>query len=253
MPSQPPPWRVQRYLSQKQGSAPGECEDAIACNPRTWACAVADGATEAFGSRHWARLLVRAWVRHPAAGGKDAFLELVTQLAGRAERHWAGRPLPWYAQEKRLQGSYAAFAGLVFRDTGEGLRWQAIALGDCCLFHFRGGALIAAVPLSEPEQFGFRPTLLPSRVDALLRCGEVIGSFEGAAAPGDEFLLLSDAAACWLLAAGRSRDAAADSFRRLLAQGRVAEITALVEAQRRNGSMRNDDVAALSIILDPPP
>jgi hypothetical protein len=149
-------WRVQRYLTHKQGIAAHECEDALACLERSRACAVADGATEAFGARHWARLLARSWVRCPQGADPAAFVELAARLGERAQKRWAARPLPWYAEEKRQQGSHAAFVGLVFEPGGSGLRWRALALGDCCLFQLRGDALLSAMPLSEPAQFGFR-------------------------------------------------------------------------------------------------
>jgi hypothetical protein len=246
-----PAWRVRSFLTQKQGSSWRECEDACASSARHCACAVADGATEAFGSRWWARLLARSWVRAPATE-PAAFLEMIGRLAARAQRRWARRPLPWYAEEKRQQGSYAAFAGVRFEQDAAGLRWQAVALGDCCLLQLRGGALVGSQPLSEPEQFGFRPTLLPTRPEALAGCASAVGSFSGTAEPGDCFLLLSDAAACWLLQALREAEASAAQFLELLQQGSAEPLAALIAELRRSGRMRNDDVAAIAIAFGPP-
>jgi hypothetical protein len=237
--------RVQRYLTQKQGVAFDECEDALAGCAAMRAYAIADGATEAFGARRWARLLVRAWVRRPAADCAG-FIGLVGELARRTRQHWAAKKLPWYADEKRLQGSYAAFAGVLFEQAGGALRWRAIAVGDCCLFQLRGSELLAALPLSEPAQFGFRPQLVPSRADLVVTCADHTGEFGGGAEPGDRFLLLSDAAACWFLEHAGSREA----FAGLLAQGRSRELDQLIAAERQSGRMRNDDVAAMLIVVE---
>lgn len=236
--------RVRRYLTQKQGIAFAECEDALAACPRRGAFAIADGATEAFGARRWARLLVRGWVRRPQTGS-EGFLDLLDALAARATRHWAARKLPWYAEEKRQQGSYAAFAGLVLEQEGGALRWRAVAAGDCCLFQLRGTELVTALPLSDPAQFGYRPRLLPSRPEAVAACAPFLGVFEGTAAPGDRFLLLSDAAACWFLDNPGERE----EFAGLLLDGGALDV--YVAAQRQSGRMRNDDVAALGIELAP--
>lgn len=236
--------RTQRYLAQKQGSSFAECEDALAS--RGGAYAVADGATEAFGARWWARLLVRAWVRRPAADG-DGFIELVENLARRAHDHWAAKTLPWYADEKRLQGSYAAFVGLSVEQAGEALRWRAVAVGDCCLFQLRGAALLTALPLNDPAQFGYRPNLVPSRPGAMAASAAFVQAFEGAAQAGDRLLLLSDAVACWFLGCAEGRA----EFLEHLEQGRGEALNRLVAAQRQAGRMRNDDVAALLVAIGP--
>jgi hypothetical protein len=245
-------WQVHHYLTHKQGIAVRECEDALASSERSGACAVADGATEAFGARWWARLLVRGWVLRPQVE-QAAFLELVTELARRAQRRWAARPLPWYAEEKRQQGSHAAFVGVRFERIDGNWRWRAIALGDSCLFHLRGTGLLLATPLSEPAQFGYRPQLVPTRPEALARCGEYIVESAGSAEAGDRLLLLSDAAACWFLQARADHDAAADQFLDLLQLGCGAGLDDLIGTQRQSGRMRNDDVAAMLLSFGPQP
>jgi len=244
---QAPALRVQRYLTQKQGIAFAECEDALAVCPRKGAFAIADGATEAFGARRWARLLVRGWVRRPETGA-EGFLDLLGALAARATRHWAAKQLPWYAEEKRQQGSYAAFAGLALEQTGGVLRWRAVAAGDCCLFQLRGAGLVTALPLSDPAQFGSRPRLLPSRLDAVAACAPFLGEFEGTAEAGDRLLLLSDAAACWFLEHADTRA----EFLGHLHHGRDGEMQRLIAAQRQGGRMRNDDVAAMLVSFGAP-
>jgi len=113
--------------------------------------------------------------------------------------------------------------------------------------HVRSGELIRSLPLSHPEEFGFRPLLLPSRVSAQPAIEEQVTEHEGDARRGDIFLLLSDAAACWFLAGKAVGAPSIENFQTLLAEGNTAELDALVSEQRDSGRMRNDDVAALYI------
>src|SRR5437763_458503 len=63
-------WRVESslFVLPKGGAGVEECEDAAAASEEALAFAVADGATEAFDARRWARRLAEGWVREaPAA------------------------------------------------------------------------------------------------------------------------------------------------------------------------------------------
>src|SRR5580698_10094355 len=102
--------RIRSFLAPKKGSEPTECEDAIAINVERLVFAVADGATEAYDSRSWARLFVKSWVRiDPPAFEMGDFEPLVDDLGRRLHHKWARRKLPWYAEEKAQGGSFAAF------------------------------------------------------------------------------------------------------------------------------------------------
>lgn len=238
---------VRPYLLQKSGVQRSECEDAVACHRRCGAFAVADGATEAFDSRYWARLLVRAWTRNPAAGSREAFLQLVQRLGERAHHRWQNRKLAWYAEEKAKTGAYAAFVGLTLKAARHGMLWRAIAIGDCCLFQIRSHRMIRSLPLSKPEEFGFRPLLLPSKVSAQPAIAEQLSEHEGEAKSGDIFLLLSDAVASWFLGEYKTGASTIRVFQKLLANGQTAELDALIDQQRSSGHMKNDDVAAIYI------
>src|SRR5579864_6363613 len=105
----PSAFEVQRYLTQKAGSERRECEDALAYSCSRGIFAVADGATEAFDSRYWAKLLVRGWMLTPEGCNRASFLEMAQRLGERAHHRWQNRKLSWYAEEKAKAGSYAAF------------------------------------------------------------------------------------------------------------------------------------------------
>src|ERR1043165_473869 len=112
---------ARQFVLPKEGSADEECEDAVAQSADSSRFAVADGATEAFDARRWAARLADEWV-----GAKSAPLtveEFRPWLAEQGEwlrAYWEGRRLPWYAEEKRRAGSFAAFVGLRLEARGRG-------------------------------------------------------------------------------------------------------------------------------------
>ena len=54
------------------------------------------------------------------------------------------------------------------RGEGQGVRasyqWQAVAVGDTCLFHTREGAMLRVFPLQRAEQFNNAPNLVGARM-----------------------------------------------------------------------------------------
>jgi len=133
-------------LLPKRDAPLSECEDAIAAAPEIGAYAVADGATDGLDSRRWARRLTRAWTSRAAPRDDvDALVRCSRDLGDRLQARWAGRALPWYLEAKAEAGAFAAFVGL--RLVGE-RRWEAVALGDSCLFVERPEALVRSFPVT---------------------------------------------------------------------------------------------------------
>jgi hypothetical protein len=245
-------WRVQtrHFIFPKGGSTAEECEDALAFDAGALRFAVADGATEAFDARRWAERLAGEWVgaaRAPLTAGE--FGAWLGEQGGWLHASWEGRKLPWYAEEKRRAGSFAAFVGLRLEALKGRVAWRALALGDSCLVQRRGGETIAALPLKSHEEFGSTPPLVPSReslrASALARLVEA----EGRGEPGDTFLLATDALAAWYFEALARRPGAAEEFDSLLAASENESLAALVRRERAGARMRDDDVAAVRILI----
>ncbi|MBV9923940.1 MAG: protein phosphatase 2C domain-containing protein [Acidobacteria bacterium] len=245
-------WRVQtrHFVLPKEGSGPEECEDAVAFDAGALRFAVADGATEAFDARRWAARLAAEWVgavRAPLSAAE--FGPWLKEQGEWLRASWEGRKLPWYAEEKRRAGSYAAFVALRLEGEGRRMKWRAVALGDSCLVQRRGGELITAFPLSRPEEFGSAPPLAPSsdgvREAALAKLVER----EGGAEPGDTFLLMTDALSAWYFDASARRDPAAERFDSLLAASENGSLADLVRRERAAARLKDDDVAVVRIQL----
>jgi hypothetical protein len=211
---------------------------------------VTDGATEAFDSGRWAKLLARCWVRNDRLLTPSEFEPWLATLGAHLETKWTRRQLPWYAEEKARSGAFAAFVGLAFLPTQNSVVWQAIALGDCCLLQLRGGELLQSFPLSVADDFGFHPTLIPS---STARQQIIIDDFKltnGTVENDDVFLLLSDAVAAWYLKRLDDEDTAKlHEFASLIANSDVGALADFVSKERQLRSMRNDDVAVLRITI----
>ncbi|HWS88095.1 MAG TPA: protein phosphatase 2C domain-containing protein [Pyrinomonadaceae bacterium] len=240
--------QIRHFLLPKEGSGPEECEDAVAFDAGALRFAVADGATEAFDARRWAARLTKEWVgavRAPLTARE--FGPWLKEQGGWLHASWEGRKLPWYAEEKRSAGSYAALVGLRLEASGRKMGWRAVALGDSCLVQRRGGEVVSAFPLDTHEAFTSTPPLVPSseslRETALARLVER----EGRAEPGDTFLLMTDALSAWYFEMSARRDPAADEFDSLLAASENVSLSELVRRERAAARMKDDDVAVVRI------
>lgn len=242
---------VQSFLLPKEGCSRAECEDALALNSRGRRFAIADGATESFDSKTWAKLLVRCWVRiDPPALSMGDFQPLARDLGLRLHERWKRKSLPWYAEEKARSGSFAAFLGVQFYTDPTTLSWKAIALGDCCLIQQRGNKICAAFPIADAGKFGYNPVLLPSLSFLQSEAFANVEVVEGTSKPGDEFFLLSDAVAAWYLQISEDSDKEKISLRSLLSSQKNEEIALLIQTLRSQRRMRNDDVTIVRVAID---
>ncbi|HEV7858308.1 MAG TPA: hypothetical protein VGO91_06730 [Pyrinomonadaceae bacterium] len=247
-------WHIEarHFLLPKSGYTLNECEDAIGINTSALRYAVADGATEAFDSQTWAHQLAHSWVTHePPALALEDFRSWAADEGQRLHSSWSGLRLSWYAQEKALGGSFAAFVGLQFEMlNGSPPRWQAIALGDSCLVRCRDEEIREALPLADYESFNAAPLLLPSLGSMQEAALSHTAVRSGMVEQGDVFLLLSDAAAAWFLLMSLKRDPARSEFETLLASAREEELGRFFDEQRLSGRIKDDDIAIIRIAFE---
>jgi hypothetical protein len=240
---------LQTLIVPKYGNTASECEDALGFSVVKRRFCLADGATEGFDSRRWARLLVKHWTATVApVTSPELFEEWVRKIGERFERRWRSRQLPWFAEEKAESGAFAAFVGLIFYGEDEHLAWTAIAKGDSCLLVRRGDRLVHSFPIDDPNAFGNSPTLIASRLTSVREAPYFVLSAR--AEEGDRFMLLSDAIAAWYLRAFQNEPDQALAFEQLMASNRQDEVIQLVACNRTAGMLRNDDVAALLLSVE---
>jgi len=195
----------------RRGNSPDEYEDAFAANEQGTRYAVADGATESPFARQWAGMLVDDFVqddRDPAEWAAS-----LPPLRLRFDADVRARTLPWYGEAQREHGAFAALLGVVVTTVGKAApRWEAIAVGDCCLFHTRRAKLVRAFPLERAEQFSNVPDLVSSRPSPEPSWEKRLVQTEGDAYRGDRLWVMSDALARWCLL---QREAGTNPFREM--------------------------------------
>ena len=234
---------LRQLLLPKLDHDASECEDAIAFDIETARFAVTDGATEAFYAQQWARNLAEHWVQNEATLTLEEFRAWVATEGRELHDSWNGLTLSWYSEEKARTGSFAAFVGVELDLKSNTPSWKAIALGDTCFLHCRGGALLKSFPLSRSESFGSNPILVASNAALHESTMSSVVLESGVCEDGDVLLLMSDGAASWCLQRFENNDFNPD----FLTGKDDEELRRFFDGERQAGRIRNDDLAIVRI------
>lgn len=246
------------FWLHKAGGDPRHYEDAFApaCvdgRLRTrLRCAVADGATESAYSRMWARQLVSEFASGHLTAPDLVELPALGRRWARCVAHALARDesSAWYLEPKAADGAFAALVGLDFQSAAhgeDGGTYSAVALGDSCFVQVREDRVRRAFPLGDSTAFSARPVLLPSRPAAADEFAGAIARDAGTWQSGDTFYVMSDALACWFIAAterGERPWHTVDRFARTDRAGFRRWIHGL-----RFAALKNDDVTLLRILV----
>jgi hypothetical protein len=244
------PKRSRTFWLARRGHNAAEYEDAFAANEAAGRFAVADGATEGCFTGLWARLLVEDFVAGNAQG-PGTWPALLPALQERWDAEVHARDLPWYAEHGVRQGASATFLGLVLANASpDSCQWQAVAVGDTCLLHTRGDALLRTFPIDGAEQFDNFPKLLGSRMSLEdIRARQSLWT-DGRGQSGDRLWMMTDALAQWCLTeieAGRNPWGDLESL--LTLPPNEDHFASWIECLRNAARLRNDDVTLLAIEL----
>lgn len=240
----------------RAGSNVAQYEDAFyprtdgARHARRLRFAVADGASESMLSGLWADLLVRTWCK-ARRRRLPQILELAkgaweVELAAYLEdRDRNDRPIQWFEEPGLEKGAFATLLGVAFAtDHGHARgQWEAIAVGDSCLFQVRAGDLLSAFPIKSSTEFDSTPKLVPSRVADAERVLAAVDTERGEWRSGDTFFLATDAVAAFFLASYESGGAPWEA----LAPVGAEAFPGFVAGLRGDRSLRNDDVTVMRI------
>jgi hypothetical protein len=216
-------------------------------------CALADGASQAAFSALWARLLVKAAVASGFPG--PTWTELVTS----AQQQWLAQlsriTLPGQTEEQLRQGALATILwfGLRFPNPNEKrvLHWQAIAIGNTCLFQIRKRSVVQMVPPMASVDFVKSPTLLSTNPGSTLGVDHPF--HEGSWVPGDGFLLMTAALSAWFVREVERGNTPMLTLEEkfLFPKDRQAKFNAWVTELRTAGEIKNEDTSILWVGTDP--
>lgn len=259
---------VRSFRLQKAGNLFEECEDKsypkclnkkqevrrIAAQHR-FAFGIADGATESMLSREWAEILVKAFCR-----SRDSQMDIrfVVEKASEdwsfwikdyiAKRERRNKPIKWYEEPGLKAGSFSTLLGLVFVDLDgfTGGTWQALAVGDSCLFHIRDGSLIQDFPIESSSAFGNRPSLIASNPARNRNLIESCNVTSGEWLAHDRFYLMTDALACRFMQESDAGNSPWLSYP-FVNDNKAADFEIWVDGLRMAKKMKNDDVTLIAI------
>ena len=181
-------------------------EDAFCLDAERGAAAIADGVSEGIFSGAWARILTQTTVSDPPnLDNPEEFQAwLARQRAAWAEQIDTSR-LAWYQRPKLIDGGMSTLLWVTLHPSdGQpnavpgSYCLESFAIGDCCLFHMRGGQLVRSFPLQSAAEFDLTPGMIGSvdqKRDHLLEFQSVVD----VCVPGDLLVLCTDALAKWAL------------------------------------------------------
>ncbi len=244
----------------KAGNTEAENEDAVfpisgvgkSNNGSAASFLVADGATQTSFSGLWARILVETCANTNLSEGN--FLRAVRSAQG----NWQGAmklvELPWHAQEKLRQGAFSALTWLEIKHfplhPSNAFVWNALAVGDCCLFIARNREFFLSLPLQDSREFSNSPVLIPSRSEKTDTIKGRIQTARGSLKMGDQLLLGSDAISSWIMKRNQSEQF---EFLKMLLSIRNGKSTIgfehWVKDLRKKNEIKNDDTSLIFIEL----
>ena len=247
---------IRSFQTAKAGNRPDECEDAsriYLTGDGPTRLAVCDGASESAFARPWALILAEALVKRPLnLDGLDG--PTLAEWLEPCVDHWNGvvpwDRIPWHGQAKTRAGSMSTFLGMTAEwDHGHSgaLMWRAAAVGDCCLFVVRDGALAVSFPMEESGQFNSTPPLVCSNPANNGGLWPHLFQMRGECLPGDLVVLASDALACWILL---QVECGGKPWDDLLSLNSEREWREWVQTKRGERAMRNDDTTLITVKVD---
>jgi hypothetical protein len=168
----------------------------------------------------------------------------VTRCARLWSRIVRKKPLPWYAEEKVKIGAFSTFLGVQFLapDADGSGRWQAIALGDSCLFQVGPGGPVTQFPVTAYEDFGSTPPLVSTDPAYNSRSWNELAYKEGVWTRDDFFLLMTDALSQWATKEHPARSVWDELLAMFLSDNGPNLLQDWVDRQRQSGNIRNDDI-----------
>ncbi len=239
------------FWTQKRGNLEHEYEDSFSPKPKTqieitsFRVAIADGATESSFSAEWANLLVRSYSKCKTIDSDDSIFDILPKLRSKWQRKVGSKPLPWYAAEKLRSGAFSSILGLTIKRENSGILWDAIAVGDSCLFLVRDGELKKSFPLTGASSFNSRPYLVSSIASEDEALRERLLKADGNLKENDVFYLMTDALAHWFLESFEDHHNPWDDIDKLC--GSQSEFLDWISALRASGKLHNDDVTLVKI------
>ncbi|MBI4854027.1 MAG: hypothetical protein HY819_19710 [Acidobacteria bacterium] len=223
--------------------------------------AIADGIGESFYSRLWAKTLVTGLVATAPFQFLESEQDLVEwlepmQMTWKKIVEW--EQSPQIASHQLESGTFSTLLGLQLLDpepvsplpgtkpADEQMRWQAIAIGNSCLFQIRRDHLNYAFPLNSSNQFNSNSSSISSVASKNQQIWRQFHHCQEICYETDTFFLMTESLAQWfLLEYEQERKPWAELYYLQDQEDFQDFITNL----RNSGKIRNTDVTLLTFQL----
>lgn len=244
-------FQYRTFWLPKDVQDPNGYEDAFHVDAERGVAAVCDGVSSSLYSGRWAGILAHGVVADAPNVNDPQAVELWLK---RHRETWAASidesSLAWHQKPKLLDGAATTLLWVEVTTTGadDGVarpyQVRAYSIGDCCLFHVRGGQVLQTFPIQDSGRFEDNPQAIRS----VYKRSDVVAfeAMETQCNPGDLLLLCTDAVATWTmrqLEAGVQLDWG--SYWRMSHEDWQAWLTTL----RQDNQIRYDDSTAVLLCI----
>lgn len=232
------------YSVSKAGNRERENEDSSARCERLGRFALSDGASAAVRAKDWSDLLVRSYCSEPLPHTPVEAAAWVGRAAAAMPASAQSGVPDYLAARMAAKPSFATLCGFVLGPSSRksGSRtWEAVAVGDSCLFHLRDGVCIESFPITSYTEFNDNPPLLSTSSEQTASALRHLRTTSGVYMPGDTLLLCTDAVAEWAL----RESAVTQEVWSILAAIDHQRFQLLIETLRDADAIENDDCTLL--------
>lgn len=235
--------RYKTFIMPHVGDLYSQCADRFAIGTDKNCFAIADGVGESLFPYDWAELVCEDFIANPNLFCEDNKLVRESQLIKawnqkRDERTANLTETELFLFEMGLEkADFAActFVGLSI----DKKQWQSLALGDSYLFVLdKNLEIIESVASQKGEEFSNFPEYFASQAEK--NHGKTIKA-SGDINKASYFVLLTDAISDWFIKVD------AEKRKELLAISDMQSFHSLVNKERENGNMKDDDTTAVII------
>mgnify|MGYP000269630338 CR=1 FL=1 len=199
-------WQWRALTVAKDADYPDENQDVVCVDGERGAAAIADGVGSSLFARAWAAILVEAAVRgQPNLEDREALARWLAELRAAWRRQIDVAQLAWFQKAKLRDGAFSTLLAIrlvppqpLSHEAKPAWRLQGMGIGDCCLFHLRGGRLLRKFPVQTSAELDHYPLVLGS-VDLNRDEHLAFDRFDEPCREGDLVILCTDALADWAL------------------------------------------------------
>ncbi|MBE9168623.1 protein phosphatase 2C domain-containing protein [Pleurocapsales cyanobacterium LEGE 06147] len=214
--------------------------------------ALADGAGSSLYPSKWAEILVQSFCQdlgNPIARIQRSHQEWLKPAQEQWRQYYLAKLTnpnrKWWEVGSQIKdrGS-ATFIGLSLptHPDSEAQKWQAVAIGDSCLFKLeRNSENLFAFPLNNSGDFKTTTQCFESLPEYSSFSPQFI---EGYCNWGDTFLLASDALAHWLLTDYENQS---QEWQKIFELKKIEDFRQAIDRLRQNNLIKNDDTTAVLI------